>query len=207
MSEVELAQKFVDYLSDTYDLYYEVYDIDIVGIAKPIIVAFEVKKCLNFKVIEQAHRNRANANYSYIAIPVESVRANPFAITICRDYGIGIMVYEAKCNSVYEKLKPKFNRNASRKFLEKLTPDSIHKRATPGAKSGKTATAFSETVDKLETYVRRHQGCLLKDAIENITFHYSSQSAARSNLKRYIDSGIIKSIRCEGDRLFFELES
>lgn len=211
MSEKELAQKFVDYLSGIYDLYYEVYDIDIVGKAGSIIVAIEVKKHLNFKVIEQAQRNIDSSHYSYIAVPLSSARNNRFGLEICETLGIGVLVFDDKSDYekyskygsfVTEKIKPKLNRHARASFAKYLNKDSYHKRATPGAKSGETITAFSVTVENLESYVRRNQGCEIKEALNGINHHYGSISSARSCIIQYIDSGVIKNIKRERGRLF-----
>ena len=109
MKETELAQKFINSLSDIYDLYFEVGTMDIVGKQGNIVTAIEVKKQLNFKVIEQAYYNIPNANYSYIAVP-QQYKQNNFAYTICETFGIGVLLYNEDYDSVYERIKPKLNR-------------------------------------------------------------------------------------------------
>ena len=111
MKEKELAQKFVEYLSDMYDLYFEVGTTDIVGKNRSIVIAIEVKKHLNFKVIQQAHFNIRSSHYSYVAVPKTSAQRNTFAYTICKEFGIGILIYDEQNNQVYEKIAPKMNRD------------------------------------------------------------------------------------------------
>jgi hypothetical protein len=208
MTEIELAQKFVEYLSDIYDLYYEVGNVDIVGKAGSIVIKVEVKKHLNFKVIEQANRNIRSCHYSYIAVPRSSARNNSFGLTICERFGIGALIYndtlQGYCVPVEERVKPHFNRGANVSFAKKLNADSIYKRATPGAKSGETVTAFSCMVDEVRQYVRMHPGCTIKKMFEDVKHHYSSMTSARSCLIQYIDSGVIKGIRREKDKLYID---
>ena len=205
MNEKELAQKFVQYLSDPFELYFEVGGMDIVGICGSIVIAVEVKKFLNFKVIQQAHDNIRRSHYSYVAVPRSSEKSNPFALKICKEFGIGVLSFDdINDNGVSEIVKPKFNRKAFVRYANKLTEDSFYRRTTPGAKSGETITAFSCTVEGLEQYVRRHHGCTIKKALENIDHHYSSFSSAKSCIVKYIDTGVIKTIRREGDKLFLK---
>lgn len=59
MTEAELAIPFLNYFSD-WDVYQEVPAggiVDIVAERKPIRISIEVKKSLNFEVIEQARKN------------------------------------------------------------------------------------------------------------------------------------------------------
>lgn len=217
MKETELAQHFVEYLSDMYDLYFEVFNMDIVGKCKSGggVISVEVKKFLNFKVIEQAHRNMRSCHYSYIAVPRSSADNNPFGLKVCENLGIGALIYNDKgliihndrlggSLGVYEKVKPQFNRKAFVKYAKNLNSNSAFKKTTPGAKSGETATCFSITIERLEQYVRRNDGCLIKDALNNIEHHYGCVSSARSCIVKYIDTGVIKTIRRDGSKLYIE---
>ena len=213
MKETELAQKFVDYLSDTYDLYFEVGRMDIVGKSGSIVIAVEVKKALNFKVIQQAYDNIRSCHYSYIAVPRSSADNNPFGLKICEHLGIGVLLYNDKSGYyrdnriIYERVKPRINRKAFVQYTKNLSPDSIYKRTTPGAKSGDTVTAFSCMVDDIERHVRRHQGCTIKELFESVKHHYSSMTSARSCLVQYIDSGVIKNIRRDGNKLYLKQQT
>lgn len=204
MKETELAQHFVEYLSDMYDLYFEVGTIDIVGKKNNIVIAVEVKKVFNFKVIQQAYDNIRASHYSYVAVPSSSAKNNPFALKICEEFGIGVLLYNDNSSdtTIIEKIKPKLHRKAYTKYAKELKSDSMYKRTTPGAKSGDTITAFSVTVENLEAYVCRHNGCSIKDALNSIKHHYGSISSARSCIIQYIDRGVIKTIHRNGDKLY-----
>ena len=208
MKETELAQKFVDYFS-CYDLYFEVdylSCIDIVAINHPFSIAIEVKNAFNFKVFEQALDNVPHFNYSYIAVPV--FKDWSIQKRLCKDYGIGLIVY---CEHAYHKedsikilVPPKLNRRSNTKLLERLC--DRNKLSKPGAKSGdgEKVTAFNVTVMNLEQYVQRRPGCSIKEAINNINHHYHSELSARSNIYQWIRTGVIKTIEIKDRKLFMK---
>lgn len=207
MKETELAQIFVDYLSD-YDLYFEVdfyRSVDIVALKNNISAAFEVKTSFNFKVLEQAIANREHFNYSYIAVP--EFGDSYFKIQMCKDYGLGLLVYRDKYDygsrgKVAEYVKPKLNRISNESLRSRLSKSN--KLSLPGSKSGDGTkiTAFGVTVESLTKYVARNNGCTMKDAIQNISHHYSSCTVAVSCLARYIQKGVIKNIELNKGKLF-----
>lgn len=205
MSEAELAQKFVDYLKEDYELFFEMYDVDIIGRDrdKKFTIGVEVKTSLNFKVIEQAYYNlNHRVNYSYIAVP--ETKDISFAFTICKMIGIGVLV----CHDgryVYQKIPAKLNRHNR---ISRLNFREVYKQAIPGTKCGQTGidSDFNITVKNIERYVVANPGCTIKDVVNNIDYHYSSLSSAKSSIYNRIKSGIIKSIRMEGRQLYFVKE-
>lgn len=198
MKETELAQHFVNYLS-SFDLYFEVdyyRSVDIVAVAEKYAAAIEVKTSFNLKVLEQAIENAKHFHYSYIAVP--RFWDSSFQKQLCKDYGIGLIVYDHFQNIVSERVKPKLNRHADLARLRgRLCERS--KQSLPGSKSGDSTviTAFGVTVDNLTTYVRRHPNCTLKEAVEKINHHYSTNQLARTNLAQWIRNGVIKDIKLE----------
>ena len=198
MTEVELAKNFIFYLQDSYDLYYEVRDIDIVGKAGNILIGVEVKTSLNFKVIEQAYENRWMLHYSYIAVPW-SKNMN-FKLTICEMFGIGVLTFRTHNGrfwDIREELKPKFFRKANTKWFK---PDPNLKRSKPGSPSGAgVVSAFNITVENIERYIKRHPGCTIREVFEGINHHYENLSSMRGNIYGYIHSGVIPTIRIENE--------
>lgn len=203
MKETELAQKFVDYLS-CYDLYFEVdyyRSVDIVAIAEKYSISVEVKTTFNFKVLEQAIENAKHFNYSYIACP--TFRDWSIQGEICKNYGIGLLVYNPNQyygNTVNEFVKPRLNRHAQILHLRARLGD-IHKLSLPGSKNGDSTkiTAFGITVDNAVRYISRQPGCTFKELTANISHHYSTNEAAKNNLYQWIRSGVIKNIvNCDG---------
>lgn len=196
MTEAELAQNFVFYLQDSFDLYYEVNGIDIVGKKGNILIGVEVKTSLNFKVIEQAYENQHMVNYSYIAVPWS--KKSDFQYKICGMFGIGVLTFRSHNHrfwDIREELKPRFERKANTKWF-KAHPNL--KRSKPGSPSGPgVISAFNITVENIEKYIRRHPGCRIKDVFEAIDHHYENLSSMRGSIYGYIHSGIIPTVRVE----------
>lgn len=207
MKEVELAQKFVDYLS-CFDLYFEVdYGsgcVDIVAFDGNISIAVEVKTTFSFKVFEQALANKPWYNYTYIAVP--KFKDDYIQRRLCNDYGIGLLIYDTSgyC-SVMEVIKPKLNRVKSDKLRSRLREQN--KRSLPGSKNGDSTkvTAFQITVENLVRYVERNPGKTLRQAIDDLSHHYSTNKAATSSLYQHIKSGVIKEIEIQDGKLFKKL--
>jgi len=198
MKETELAKYFIEYLSD-YDLYFEIpgLDVDIVAKHGNILMAFEVKTSLNFKVIEQAARNCHWFHYSYVCVPYN--KRFGFARHICRDYGIGILGIRTGggigWGSIFEIEKAVLHRSAHKTIdyvLSKLTAYS--KRSIPGASGsdGTRITTFKLTIEAVINYVKRHPDPTIKEVLENINHHYSSLSSAKSSLYQWVRQGVIK---------------
>jgi len=196
MKEVDLAKHFVNYLS-CYDLYFEIpnLNVDIVAKHGNILMAFEVKTTLNFRVIEQAKHNTHYFHYSYICVP-ES-RNMSFAKEICSLYGIGILSIYISGNTAWgdvnEILKPKLHR-IDKNIKKWIRLPDYSKRSIPGASGGDgtTITPFKNTVENVVKYVKHHNDPTIKEVFDNIDHHYSSVSAAKSSLYQWIRADVIK---------------
>jgi len=203
MKEKELAQKFVEYLS-CYDLYFEVEYfncVDIVAVNDNLSIAYEVKTSFSFKVFEQALRNKQHFNYSYIAVPAS--KDTWIQEKLCKDYGIGLLMYFERKKEIREIVHPKLNRYARASHLLTRLHD-YNKRSMPGTRSGDSEkiTAFTVTVEKAVFYVGRHPGCTIKQMISEIDHHYDSDKSACSNIYTWIRKGVIKELRLENGKLF-----
>ena len=87
MKESELAEKFISYFSEGYEIFKEVPAngiIDIVLRSGDVVTAIEVKNKLSFEVIEQAVGNIPYVNFSYVAVP--RPRHKNFAVQVCRNF-------------------------------------------------------------------------------------------------------------------------
>ena len=206
--ETDLAKYFVEYLS-CYDLYFEVGAlsgcVDIVALNGNIMMAYEVKTSLNFKVIEQAYGNKEAFHYSYICVP--NARDNHFQLQICRDYGIGVLVFNKYGRYDYhweilERVKPQLNRKAITKY------NRLHeymKGSVPGcASSGDRVTPFKITVENMERFVRLHPGCSLKEMITGISHHYSSDRTGISSSYQWLRRGVIKTVELKDGKMYLK---
>lgn len=198
MDETRLAQKFVNYFS-CYDLYFEVdyyRCIDIVAINGNVSMAIEVKRNFNFNVLDQAIQNQPYFNLSFIAVP-EFIKSR-IQETICRDYGIGLLVFRYKNGREYVEqwMKPKLNRHPINHGNLKSRLHDYNKQSIPGSRSGDGGkiTAFGVTVEKIITYVKRNPGKSIKEVIESVTHHYTNDQAAISAANKYIRIGVIKEL-------------
>jgi len=202
MSEAELAKHFIEYFSEGYEIFQEVpaYGvIDFVAKQGAINIAVEVKKNLNFQVIEQAFFNRSYCTYSYIAVP--AVKSHHFGHKICQEYGIGVLEYRERGfmenRNVFEVVKPKITRPTR---LFKLKLEDYMKQSVAGSQNNRV-TAFGNTVNEMVKYIQRHPGCTLKNCLENIDFHWSSISAAKSSVRKWISNGVINEFKIENEIL------
>lgn len=203
MKETDLAQHFVNYFS-CYDLYFEVdYGrcVDIVAMAEKFAIAIEVKTSFNFKVLEQAIDNKERFHYSYIAVP--RFKDPGFQKKLCKDYGVGLLVYDERYKTVICLVPPKLNRKAYTKKLD----ESLHeycKNSLPGSKNGDGTkiTAFSITIDSLRITVKRNPGQPLNKIIGMIDHHYASDKTAVACIYKWINKGIITCVKLENGKLY-----
>jgi len=190
MTEVELAQKFINYLSDQYEIYKEVPAggiIDIVAVSGIIKIGVEVKTSLNFDVLEQAFSNKRFCHYSYAAVPFSPNRS--FSLKICEDYGIGLLTWNKrdwKGSGIKEDVKPKFNRSVRTLKLEEWM-----KRSVAGSQNDRM-TAFKVTIENMANHILRYPGCSLSDCLKEVDYHWNTFSSAKSCAYQWIRNGVIK---------------
>lgn len=203
MKESDLAKKFVDFLKGEYDLYFEFMDIDIYGKGINHTIGVEVKTSLNFKVIQQAYQNIQCCNYSYIAVP--KPKEIHFGFKICEMLGVGVLLYNEEYNHVSQRIAPKLNRHVRNIKI----PSAIHKEAIPGTKSGEHGikSPFMLSVMNIEDYVKHHEGCTIKEAISNTSWHWYNMASAKSCIANYIKNGIIKTIDLKDGGLYFKSQN
>ena len=204
MKETELAEKFIDYLS-CYDLYFEVASgggcVDIVAVTPDnLMISYEVKTSLNFRVIEQAFYNKPFFHFSYIAVPW--ARGTRFQEMICRDYGIGILQYNPNAwkGPVTQIVSPRLNRKA---IIKSTRLHEYQKRSIAGtASNGDRITPFKITVENMVTYVRRHPGCTMKEMFSEISHHYHSDSGAIASTYQWLRRGVINQVVLNNGKLY-----
>ncbi len=197
MKETDLAKQLIKSFDGTgYDVYQEVDSpvgsTDIVLKHPSFIWAIEIKLSFNLTVIAQADANLKYYNYSSICVPSpgSGTKNWNFGIKLCRQLGIGVFTsykYDFK-----ERLKAKLQRKALTKKI--ILYEDKKDFANAGNNGGVRWTAFKETVQELEIYIKSNPGCKMRDALSHIKHHYASISSGQSSIVSLIKSGVIETI-------------
>lgn len=230
MKESDLAKKAIEYFEkEGFEVFQEVQlsgygsrVVDIVLKKDNILWGIEIKKNLSLALLDQGWRNlryfnksaivfSKSVNYSILSFKRSENRARNFAFKIAEDYGIGLFQIEVDKKRdgqivIWEpesKLEPK--------LIEKpVFKDSIflcdrHKSfAEAGNSNGKRWTPFQATKENLIKYIKKNEGCKLRNALQNIEHHYSSINSGVSCLSGLIKNGIIKELNYDKGKLFLE---
>ncbi len=200
MSEVDLAKKFIEFLNDKGDIYCEVETngfIDIVVLNNDILTSVEVKNTFNLKVIEQAVNNKKYTHYSYVAVP--NGKDISFRCTICREFGVGVLLYNTKTGHIHEYVKPKIN-----KPKNKLTLLDVNKKAIAGCQHGRV-TLFQNTINNIvETLKNNNGNMLFNDLIKITKHHYETDSSAKTSIKKWVTKGVITEFYIDDKKIFLK---
>lgn len=161
----------------------EVWNADVVAFndaGEEVIV--EMKKTLNFKVLEQIFAHRGNAKYMYIAIPLGKHRFNPnhrFAYFILQEYGIGLIYVpdgEKSRGHAYVEIDSA-EHHVEHSIRKAVQPH--HYLAVGGVKSGETVTAYSMTRDKVKKYMQEREDWVTVDEIlKYVETHWANPKAS-----------------------------
>ncbi len=197
MKEIELAKRVIAYLEDhKWDVYQEVQSrqfgkvADIVAVQNNVVWIIECKTNFGLKVLEQANNWYGYANYISIATPPN--KTNKFIEDFMIYKGIGhISITEY---DYYEKIKPYLNRKAYTKKVLSILNEKHKTFAEAGNNERKHFTPFQNTVLEIQRVVKNKQGILFNDLIKEINHHYKTSSTAKSCLKQWIETGVIKNI-------------
>ena len=114
-------------------------------------------------------------------------------------YGIGIFVVDSY-NDVSEIQKAKFNRKVLSNLIQVVEQHKYFAKA--GNSEGKYFSPFKQTKHNLINYVRKYDGCALKDAMDSIRHHYASLSSATASMRQWINSEIIDELYIENGKVF-----
>jgi hypothetical protein len=206
-SEAELARVVVAHLrEDGWDVYQEVEPprlgatADIVATRGPVIHVIECKMSLSLSLLGQALGWLGMANQVSVAVPQPRNRARG-GIDLVRRLGLGY-IEAAPSGYVRAFGSPSFLRRIDGRLRASLCEQ--HKTfAEAGNAKGHRFTPFANTRRQLEGLVRDNPGVSMKDAIDAIQHHYSSDKAARATLSQWIRKGVITTIeaRKEGRAL------
>jgi len=159
------------------------------------VIAIELKKQLNIKVIAQATRWLDTATRVYVACPCT---LNNDARQVLRALGIGyIMVGEYQ--GILDDTPQRFARIALKAEplpgdLDFWLPELRHmdKKLEAGTQAGSRSTSFSRFIARAKEYVQANPGATLKDIALNVQNHYSSYHSCISALRKYALVGTIE---------------
>ena len=219
-AETELANPVVEWLqAQHWDVYQEVQTnrsgkvADIVAVQGKLVWVVECKLQFGVEVIEQAIWWKYHAHLVSVAVPkpLRGTYARPgykrswLLERLCRDYGVGILQVDKSIFRSYasyslnEDVDAALNRKAeTESLISCLVPE--HKTfALAGNNEGLHWTPFQRTCKALAAYVKENPGCALKDAIENLDHHYSSNASARACIKNWTEAGLVRGVRIEKD--------
>jgi len=197
MKEQVLAEKVIDYLhTNNWEVYQEVYVgrvADIVAVKHNLSWIIECKTSASLKVIEQAYAWNGYANYISVATP----STNYFFNKVLLQYGIGSICMDSF--DVYIINKAKFERRLFKKDIKKYLCEEQKTYAKAGNNERKVFTPFIKTKIKIQEYIRNNNGCTLKQLVEEIEHHYSSDQTAKQNIVKFILDGVIDGINIVKD--------
>lgn len=197
ITEVELAKKVIKYLENLkWDIYQEVQMhrsgrcCDIVAAQNNIVWAIECKTSCGLKVIEQAYKWIGYANLVSVAVPTTGFMARK----VCKTYGIGVLrTGKKRYGKCEELIRPHIFRKRHNHLKNVLNEkDRIFNEA--GSTSSAKWSPFKQTCAEVLRVVTINPGIKLKDLIEKIDHHYTSDSSAKQSLSHWIDKGLVKGV-------------
>lgn len=206
-SEAELAAVVVAWLEALGgDVYQEVECAggvaDIVALVRAELWIIETKVAWSLALILQAMERRRDAHRVFIAAPYS--RTLNDTSQVCRELGIGVLdvrLGSEGCDSGEGYGKPSVRTVVeSRRWntrpvalAKKLQPE--HKTHARAGTNGGRWTPFRRTCEQVSALVRRQPGITLKELVDNVEHHYSSDSSARSSISHWIEDGKIEGVR------------
>jgi len=209
ITEVDVATPVVAWLqNNNWEVYKEVEGpggrADIVAIrrtSKGSLVTWvvEVKTSASLTLLDQAVNWISCSHYVSIATPVLK-NCNKIVRLTCFNYGIGH--FEVKCSGEHGEIRgvkyPSLHRN--KHAVAQLWKDRLYesqKLSIAGNNKNQYWSKYRETCRMLAEYVSTHQGCGLKEAIDNTNHHYASTQSARSCLLDLLKKDVVYGLRGE----------
>lgn len=157
------------------DVYGEVMNCDVLGVAGDINYIVEMKTSLNFKVIDQAMGRVRLGHYVYIAIPRRKQGIPRCVREILDAYDIGLIQVGKRKTSVT--IPAEYNDLANKRKGYKRIRNRIrehNKTQVGGVKKGDGITAYSLTMDRIKAYMASKEGewVSVDEILENCKTHY-----------------------------------
>ncbi|MCT1389826.1 hypothetical protein M4D76_16140 [Peribacillus frigoritolerans] len=211
MKESDLFAPIKEYLIDEVgcsNVYGEVASCDVLGIHGPANIIVEMKKSLNFKVIEQAIDRRFYGHYMFVAVP-KPKSISRLAVSILKQHKIGLLLVDE--SGVRKHLPARYNRDIFRltNIREKIKP--YHETQVGGVKSGEGKTDYSVTIENIKTFLKRksisNDGWVSIDEIlDRCETHYANpKQSVSGTLRAHWNADWCESKREEG-KMYFRLK-
>jgi hypothetical protein len=197
LKETELAKHFIDFFKD-HEIFSEVKAwsvIDFVAKKDDLTIGVEVKTSMNFKVIEQAFYNKTYFNQVYVAVPYKK---RDFSFKICKDYGIGVLLFHPKSKRVHIAVEP-----ATEKPKQKPKLKEYNKMSVAGSQNDRM-TDFKWTIHQITQYLKDNDGAKLETVLENVNFHWKTKATALSCLRKYNRTGVLKDFKIEKGKVYLK---
>lgn len=206
-SEAEMARIVVTELQRLgYETYEEVslgrggQRADIVGVLGPIIAVVECKMSLSLKLLDQLTEWQGRAHRIIGAVP--RYRRGATVHRYFRTEGFGLWTVSRFEDGIDEQITPRLQRRVDMRIRRYLRPEQRSgEYARAGASGGGYYTPFRGTVRELEDLAREKPGIELRQAVKEISHHYSSARTAMSSIPAMIRAGVILGLRVEGSPL------
>lgn len=214
-SEVELAERVVDYLRDLrWDVYQEVQAYsgniaDIVATQNNLVWIVECKRSFSLDLVAQASEWVNCAHFISIATPSRkrawsNMKKDKVIKDLLNLYGLGWFVVSPIMSSwesaVDNFFAPKLNRKANVNPIKNMLTERHKTFAKAGNAQGKRYTPFQNTVEQITAIVEQKPGITITELLKSIKHHYSTDSTARCCILKWIQEGVIKGIHLKSEK-------
>jgi hypothetical protein len=203
MKEVDVAKPVVAYFKEMgYDVYQEV-TVNNIGIADIVatkgkmVCVVEVKKSMSLQLLAQANSWVGYTHCVYIATPClyRPSKQHRFINGLMHSYGIGYLEVSTSSRQPLQiKLRPRYMRKAYVNLIKSSLFEAQKDFSEAGNADGKRWTPFQETLRKLTQIVADSPGITMKEAINKLSHHYSSDASAKNAIATLIHRGEIKGL-------------
>lgn len=193
-------------------VYAEVLNYDVVGIIGQHNLIVEMKKMLNFKVIEQAIEAKRHGHYVFIAVPDKKSGFLRIVHDFLKFHGVGLIVIKDNGYNLYAEIPHgmfgKYNRKTE--DIRKYIKDGYHDTIPGGVKMGDFdyQSDYTLMIDDIKRYLQRRrngQWVTVDEILEYCSCYYSQpKPQLTQTLKAHWNSEWLE-FKVENRKTFFRL--